>query len=173
MKKNIAIICLDRAMARATAQMLADELKMRMMDMRDLFEFDHKPSTFKELVVSYGSTYYRQKENSIIKYVADFNNIVLNIDSDAFYKKGTISYLKDTYLCIYLFKPIAAIKSIVEKEEYSCFKEKSMYNLTKKQLEARDRNIKEQADIVVDVQSSSYFKASADIIRAIHKYYKI
>ena len=173
MKNNIAIVCLDRSMARATAQLLAEQLDMRMMDMRDLFNFDHKPNTFKQMITTYGSTYYRQKECSIIKYASDFNNIVLIIDSDAFFKKGTLAPIQDNYLTIYMQLPVSKLKSIVEKEEYSCYKEKAMYNLTKKQLETRDQTIRSQSDIIVDVQASSYFKASADIIRAIHKYYKV
>lgn len=173
MKKNIAIVCLDRSMARATSQLLADELGMRMMDIRDLFNFDHKPSTFKQMITTYGSTYYRQKECSIIKYASDFNNIVLKLDSDVFYKKGTLDVLRESYLCVYMYLPLGKVKGIVEKEEYSCFKEKSMYNLTRDQLATRDKTIRDQMDIVVDVAGSSYFKATADIVRAIHKYYKV
>ena len=52
MKKNIAIICLDKSMARSTAQLLADQLSMRFFDMRELFEFDHKIQPLTYLILN-------------------------------------------------------------------------------------------------------------------------
>ena len=48
-----------------------------------------------------------------------------------------------------------------------------MYVMPKDKLLGKIDNIRSQADIEVNVSSSSYFKASADIIRAIQKYYNI
>ena len=173
MKKNIAIICLDKAMARSTAQLLADQLTMRFFDMRELFEFDHKPHSFKDMLGDYGITYYRQKELGILKYASDFENIVFNIDSDVLYKKDTLKNLAENFLIIYMhINPALALK-IVNKEEYCCYKEKSMYALTKDKLTTRIENVRSQADIEVNVSSSTYFKASSDIMRAIQKYYGI
>ena len=173
MKKNIAIICLDKTMARSTAQLVAEQLSMRMFDMRELFEFDHKPSLFKDLINEYGITYYRQKELKILKYAKDFENIVLNIDPDALYKKDTLKAIKDNYLVIYMHISLPLINNILDKEEYSCYKEKTMYVMPKDKLCGRIDRIREQSDIEVNVSSSSYFKASGDIIRAIQKYYGI
>lgn len=173
MKKNIAIVCLDKAMSRATAQLVADQLGMRLFDMRELFEFDHKPNTFKEIVTKYGIKYYRDKECSIMKYASDFENILMNLDADVLYKKGTLEKLGESYLIIYLHIPANKAANIMEKEEYSCYKEKSMYLLSKEQVETRISNAKNQCDIEVNISSSSYFTASADCIRAIHKYYNV
>lgn len=173
MKKNIAIICFDKTMSRSTAQMLADQLSMRLFDMRELFEFDHKPTAFKDLINEYGITYYRQKEISILKYASGFENVVLNLDSDVVYKKGTLSRIKDDYLIVYMHIAPTLATNILSKEEYSCYKEKTMYVMPKDKLIGKIDNIRSQADIEVNVSSSSYFKASADIIRAIQKYYNI
>lgn len=173
MKKNIAVICLDKTMARTTSQLLADQLTMRFFDMRELFEFDHKPHTFKEMINTYGVSYYRQKETSILKYASGFENVVLNIDADVLYKKNTLNAISKDYLIVYMHISPALITNILNKEEYSCYKEKSMYSLPKEKLLTRIENVRAQADIEVNVSSSSYFKASGDIIRAIHKYYNI
>ncbi len=173
MKKNIAIICLDKSMARSTAQLLADQLSMRFFDMRELFEFDHKPHSFKDMLVNYGMTYYRQKENSILKYASGFENVVLNIDADILYKKGTLKKIENDYLIVYMHITPNLATNIINKEEYSCYKEKAMYSLTKEKLLTRIENVRAQADIEVNVSSSTYFKASSDIMRAIQKYYNI
>ena len=173
MKKNIAIICMDKSLARTTAQLIADQLSMRFFDMRELFEFDHKPHTFKDLINSYGITYYRQKELSMLKYACGFENVVFNIDSDVLYKKATLKSLQEDYLIVYMHISPVMATNILEKEEYCCYKEKSMYVMPKEKLQLRIDSIRNQADIEVNVSSSSYFKASGDIIRAIQKYYNI
>lgn len=160
-------------MARKTSQLLADELSMRFFDMRELFEFDHKPHLFKDMINTYGISYYRQKELSILKYAAGFENVVLNMDSDVLYKKGTLSAISKDYLIVYMHITPARAVSVLEKEEYSCYKEKSMYAMPKEKVLTRIENVRTFADIEINVSSSSYFKASSDIIRAIHKMYNI
>lgn len=173
MKKNIAIICFDKSLARATASLLADQLEMRFFDMRDLFEFDHKPRTFKELVTNYGAKYFRQKEDSLIRYASGFENVVYNVDSDCLYKKDLIKKLGNEYLIIYLHINLNLAWKIVDKEDYSCYKEKSMYALTREQLAKRVSNIRDAADIEINVSSMSAFKACSETQRAINKYFGI
>lgn len=172
-KKNIAIICLDRTMSRSTAQLVASELGIRFFDMRELFEFDHKPKTFKEMISEYGIKYYRQKENDLISYASTFENVLFNIDSDASCRKDGLKKLKNNYLIIYLHLSATLAYNIAQKEDYSCYKEKTMYAVDKEQITKRIKNLRDQADIEVNVSSSSSFKASADIIRAIRKYYGV
>ena len=173
MKKNIAIVCLDRTVARTTGQLLADELGLRFFDMRELFEFDHKPNTFKQIVTEYGSKYYRDKEESLIGFAKDFENVLYNIDSDSFYKKGLVKKLRKNYLIIYLHINNSLIYNILQKEEYSCYKEKLMYTLNKTQLAKREENIREVADIEINVSKFSSFRASSEILRAIKKFYGV
>ncbi|MBQ8468941.1 MAG: hypothetical protein IJ542_04285 [Clostridia bacterium] len=173
MKKNIAIVCLDRTLSRTTAQLVADQLEMRFFDMREMFEFDHKPNTFKDIVTQYGSKYYRQKEASLMKYASGFENVLLNLDSDCFYKKGLIKALGDSYLIIYLHLNASLASKIADKEEYSCYKEKMMYALSRDQISKRIDNMKDGADIIINASSMSGFKASSEVQRAINKYYGI
>ena len=129
MKKNIAIICLDKAMARSTAQLLADQLTMRFFDMRELFEFDHKPHSFKDMLGDYGITYYRQKELGILKYASDFENIVFNIDSDVLYKKDTLKNLAENFLIIYMhINPALALKIVITINAYTSIKHSGSKN---------------------------------------------
>ncbi len=172
-KKNIAIICLDRTMSRATSQLVAAELGIRFFDMRELFEFDHKPKTFKDMITEYGIKYYRQKENDIISYASTFENVLLNVDGDVSCRKDGLKKLKNNYLIIYLHLSATLAYNIGQKEDYSCYKEKTMYAASKEQINKRIKNLREQADIEVSVSSSSSFKASADVIRAIRKYYGV
>lgn len=173
MKNNIAIVCLDRAMSRSTAQMLSEQLGMRIFDMRELFEFDHKPSTVKDILIKYGATYFREKNAKILRYAAKFNNVVINVDTDVFYKKNTVNPVKENCLIIYLHISATRVLNIIDKEEYCCYKEKSLYALSKEKLNTRIETIRSQADIEVNVSSSSCFKASADILRAINKFYNV
>jgi shikimate kinase len=173
MKKNIAIVGLDRTMSRLVAQTVSEQLGMRFFDMRELFVFDHKPNTFKEILVKYGITYYRQKESQIIRYASDFENVLLNVDNDILYKKGTLESLAKNYLICYIHIPTGKIQKIAQSEEYSCYKEKSMYNLSREQIETRIANIRAQMDLEVNVSSSSYLKAGEKIIKAIQKYYNV
>lgn len=173
MKKNIAIICLDRTLSRMTAGLVADQLEMRFFDMRDLFDFDHKPNTFKSILNQYGAKYYRQKEASLLGYASGFENVVYNIDSDCFYKRDLIKKLGKDYLIVYLhINPVLA-SNIVQKEEYCCFKEKNMYALSKEQLAKRINNMRASADIEVNATKMTSFKASAEVLRAINKFYGI
>jgi len=171
MKKNIAIICLDRSLARSTAQLVADQLKMRFLDMRDLFVFDHKPSSFKSIINQYGAKYYRSKEASIIRFASDFNNVMFNLDSDCLYKKDMLNKLKDEYLIVYMHINPTLASNIIDKEEYCCYKERTMYALSKDQLSRRIANAKESADIEINASSMSAFKASSQIQRSINKYF--
>ena len=173
MKKNIAIVCLDKTMARTTSNLVADQLEMRFSDMREMFEFDHKPHTFKDIISEYGSKYYRSQEVSLLKYAAGFENVLLNIDTDCFYKKDIIKNLGDSYLIIYLHLNTGLATKILEKEEYSCYKERMMYSLSKDQITKRIENIKSCADITINVSSMSGFKASSEVQRAINKFYGI
>lgn len=173
MKKNIALVCLDRTMARTTSQLLADELGLRFFDMRELFEFDHKPTTFKQIVTEYGSKYYRDKEESLVGYAQDFENVLYNIDSDCFYKKDMLKKLKKNYLIIYLHINNTLIYNILQKEDYCCYKEKLMYTLSKGKIAKREENIRAVADIEINVSKFSSFKASSEILRAIKKFYGI
>lgn len=173
MKQNIAIICLDKTMSRATAGLVADQLEMRLFDMRELFEFDHKPRSLKEMFIEQGATYYRKKEASILGYASNFENVVLNLDSDVLHKKDILKKIQETFLIIYLHIPAAKAANIAEKEEYSCYKEKSMYALSKDKINVRINRAREYADIEVNVSGSSYFKASSEVIRSIHKMYGV
>lgn len=173
MKQNIAVICLDKTMSRATAGLVADQLEMRLFDMRELFEFDHKPRTFKEIITTQGATYFRKKEASLLKYASNFENIVLNLDSDVLYKKDMLKKIEDSFLIIYLHIPATKAANIVDKEEYSCYKEKCLYALEKDKISTRIERARAVCDIEVNVSGSSYFKASGEVIRAIHKMYGV
>lgn len=173
MKRNIAIVCLDKSVASSTAKLLADQLNMRYFDMRQLFEFDHKPHTFKDIITNYGISYYRQKELSIMKYASDFENVVLNLDFDVSYKKGTLQSLSNDYLIIFLHISPARATNILAKEEYSCYKEKTMFVMPKEKLQTRIENIRVQADIEVNVSTSSLPKVCKDVMRAINKFYNL
>lgn len=173
MKKNIAIICLDKSVSSSIGQLLADQLEMRFFDMRKLFEFDHKPHTFKDIINQYGISYYRQKELSILGYASGFENVVLNIDSDAVYKKGTLAELASDYLIIYLHISPNRALNILDKEEYCCYKEKSMYVMPKEKLLVRIESMRNQSDIEVNISSSSLQVACKDIIKAIKKFYNL
>lgn len=173
MKRNIAIVCLDKSVASSTAKLLADQLNMRYFDMRQLFEFDHKPHTFKDIITNYGISYYRQKELSIMKYASDFENVVLNLDFDVSYKKGTLQSLSNDYLIIFLHISPARATSILAKEDYSCYKEKTMFVMPKEKLQTRIENIRVQADIEVNVSTSSLPKVCKDVMRAINKFYNL
>lgn len=173
MKKNIAIVCFDRTLSRMTASLVADQLEMRFFDMREMFEFDHKPNTFKSILNDYGAKYYRQKEGSLLGYASEFENIVYNLDTDCFYKKDLIKKLGKDFLIIYLHISLTLAKNILQKEEYCSYKEKSMYALSKEQLANRIKNIKSVADIEVNATKMTSFKASAEVLRAINKFYGI
>ena len=164
---------MDRSLSRTTAQLVAAQLDMRFFDMRELFDFDHKPSEFKDIITEQGNKYYRTKEASILKYAATFENVLLNVDSDCLYKKDLLNNLGESFLIIYLHVSSSLIYNILQKEDYSCYKEKVMYALSKDQLAKRVDNARKAAEIEVNVSSCSGFRASAEVIRAIQKYYGI
>lgn len=170
-KQNIAIICLDKSLSRTTAQLVADQLEMRFFDMRELFDFDHKPRLFKDIITEQGNKYYRAKEVSILKYAATFENILLNVDSDCLYKKDLLNNLGESFLIVYLHVSSSLIYNVLQKEDYSCYKEKVMYAISRDQIAKRVEYARKSADIEVNVSSCSGFKASAEVIRAIQRYY--
>ena len=67
MKQNMLVLSYDYELSKRIAEKLSDAFSMRVLDSIDLFEFDHIPFSFKEILEKNGIEYVIKKMKSIIK----------------------------------------------------------------------------------------------------------
>ena len=80
MKQNLLILSYDYTLSKRLSAKFADNFSMRVFDQRELFEFDHLPRSFSEVLLERGREYVFKKFKSIIKMEFDFENTVFVAD---------------------------------------------------------------------------------------------
>ncbi len=165
MKQNLLVVSYDYDLTRQISAKLADEFSMRIFDQRELFEFDHIPRTFSDVVKLNGKEYVQRKYRSILKMELDFDNALFVADSsfaencfDLFYK------IKLSNFVVFLFKDIKQeMKEISEKKYKNKFCEE-FYKCDEVTLAKREYLIKNDcADICIDVSNLSEDEIAAKV----------
>ena len=70
------IISYDYDISKRVAEKLADVFSMRTLDMISMFEFDHIPNTFNDVLKINGKNYVEKEFRSILKMELDCSKLV-------------------------------------------------------------------------------------------------
>lgn len=153
MKQNLLILSYDYTLSKRLSAKFADNFSMRVFDQRELFEFDHLPRSFSEVLLERGKEYIFKKFKSIIKMEFDFENTVFVADySLADYAYDIFHNIKLANFTIYLYKNVEDELSEVLSKDYASNAEKEFYKIDEPLLLERENEIKNNlADITVDI----------------------
>lgn len=175
MKQNLLVTSYDYDVSKRLAEKLAEAFSMRVLNQIELFEFDHIPFSFIEVLEKNGLEYVVKEMNSIIKMELDFDDTVFvasinfaDTMEDLFYK------IKLSNFVILLKKNIEdEIKELSDKK-YDTAVQKEFFNTSKEDL-IRRKSIIEQncADIVVDISDLTIEQIVQKIIDKIKSYYSV
>ena len=76
MKQNLLVTSYDYDLSKRLAEKLADAFSMRVLDAIGLFEFDHIPRSFQEMLDLNGKDYVMKELRSILNMELDFDDTV-------------------------------------------------------------------------------------------------
>lgn len=175
MKQNLLVLSYDYSLSKRITEKLAGVFSMRELDQFELFEFDHIPRTFDEVLKIEGDAYIMKKFRSIIKMELEFDNAAFtaNINcadncEDLFYK------MKLSNFVIFLYKPIDTEMSELENMKYQTKIQKEFFKTDKQTLQIREDKIKRNcADISINIEGLSDDKIVELIIKLINAYYSV
>lgn len=175
MKQNLLVTSYDYDLSKRLAEKLADAFSMRVLDAIGLFEFDHIPRSFREMLELNGYDYVMKKLRSILKMELDFDDTVFvtNVSfadncSDLFYK------IKLSNFVILLKKDLAEEEKELKAKQYQFESERSFFVCDKTVLETRETSIsKDCADIVIEMGDLSEDEIVEKIIDKIKNYYSV
>lgn len=175
MVQNIAIVSFKSGQAYNVAKVLAGQLDMSFLDTVELFEFDNAPRTQSDMVREFGISIYKKKIRSTVKYASFFENTVINVDISALYSTNILDIVKRNCLIIYLNNGTKRVYNFLKKQQYKTKELKKLYKLSLEQVEKRNRQIREKADITINVSSAHDhdLKIASDVIRHIKEFYGV
>ncbi len=175
MVQNIAIVSFKSGQAYNVAKVLAGQLDMSFLDTVELFEFDNAPRTQSDMIREFGLRLYKKKIRSTVKYASFFENTVINVDISALYSNNILDIVKNNCLLIYLNNGTKRVYNFLNKQNYQTKELKKLYKLSLDQVEKRNRQIKDQADITINISSSREhdLKIASEVIRHIKEFYGI
>ena len=175
MKQNLLIVSYDYNLSKEVAKILANVFSMRIFDQRELFEFDHLPLTFTEVIDRNGYDYVLKKMKSIIKMELDFDDAVFVADmcfaencEDIFYKIQLSNFV------VFLYKNTTFELEELRNKEYSSGFEKDFYVVDEEKHECRKSKLQKLcSDIKLDVTNLTYEEITNKIIDEIKQYYSM
>lgn len=175
MKQNLLVVGYDYDLSKRLAEKLADAFSMRVLDSIELFEFDHIPFSFCEILEQNGVEYVMKKMKSILKMELDFDDAVFvaNINMadnalDLFYKIRLSNF-------IVLYKKKTE-QEVVELENkiYKNDKEKEFFVSNELDLKLFENSIENNlADAVVEIDGLEDDEIINKIIDKIKNYYSV
>ena len=175
MKQNLLVTSYDYDISKRLAKKLAEVFSMRMLDEIELFEFDHLPFSFLDVVHKNGILYAQKEMVSIMKNEIDFDDVVFasNIGFaetcvDIFYK------IKLSNFVVLLEKNLAREIQELEAKSFGSELEKKYFFGGEKVLCQRKKVIKsEVADIVVQIEDKTDEEIIDEIVDKIKNYYSV
>lgn len=175
MVQNIAIVSFKSGQAYNVAKVLAGQLDMSFLDTVELFEFDNAPRTQSDMIREFGLRLYKKEIRSTVKYASFFENTVINVDISALYSNNILDIVKNNCLLIYLNNGTKRVYNFLKKQNYQTKELKKLYKLSLDQVEKRNRQIKDRADITLNVSAAHDhdLKIASEVIRHIKEFYGI
>ncbi|MBE7082618.1 MAG: hypothetical protein E7378_02980 [Clostridiales bacterium] len=83
MEKNLIVLCLDGALAKSAANLLADSLDMYFLDINDSINYNLQVSAIKQKI---GIKYLNSQIKGLIKNSCTYENTVINLPFEFFLK---------------------------------------------------------------------------------------
>ncbi len=175
MKQNIMVISYDYTLSKNISNMLAESFNMRAFDQLELFEFDHIPRSFEEVLQIEGKEYIYKKFRSIIKMELEFDNASFAADisladncEDIFYK------IKLSNFVILLYKPTEVELSEVSSKNSKPTLKEQFFATTSEELKSRQKKINEAcADISINIDGLKDNEIVSLIEKLIEAYYSV
>lgn len=176
MKQNILVVSYNYKLSQKIAKNLAEIFSMRYFDQLELFEFDHIPRRFEDVLSENGEDYVLKKLRSITKMQLDFSDSVYCCDmsfvsncDDLFYKINLNNFV------VFLKKDntITELQDL-ETIEYKTNLAKQFFIKNEQTLRNRKKQVAENlADIIVDVTNLSEEEITDRIVDDIKNYYYV
>ena len=175
MKQNLMIVSYDYDVSKRLATKLADVFSMRVLDSVELFEFDHIPFSFADILENNGVDYVMKEMKSIIKMSLDFDDVIFvaninmaNNTLDLFEK------IKLSNFVILLKKDSKAEIAELSRKNYNKNSERDFYVLNEVDLKLFENSIETNlADVVIDIDVFDDAEIINQIIEQIKKYYYV
>ncbi len=175
MKQNILVVSYDYSLSKNICNKLADIFSMRTLDQFEMFDFNHIPRTFSEVLTSSGNEYVKKELRGIIKMELDFDNVVFAADislgetcKDIFFR------IKLSNFVVFVTKNINTEMNELDKKEYESKAVKKYFSMNKKTLSDRESSIKfDLADAVIDADDLTDDQIARKIELEVLKYYKV
>lgn len=148
---------------------------MRTLDQFEMFDFNHIPRSFSEVLEQSGSEYVKNELRGIVKMELDFDNVVFAADislgetcKDIFFR------IKLSNFVVFVTKNLNSELSELDKKEYSSKSVKKFFSMNKKTLAEREANIKfDLADAVIVADDLTDDQIARKIELEVLKYYKV
>ena len=175
MKQNILVVSYDYAFSKRIASKLAELFSMHVFDEMELFEFDHLPRSYNEILQALGKEYILKELRSIIDSEIEFDDAVFVADiSFADYAEDLFYKLKLSNFVVLLTKPIEIEMEELKSKIYRTSAEKELFSSNQKTLEKReDKIIKNLADIIVEAENLTDEQIVDEIVDKIKEYYNV
>ena len=175
MKQNMLVTSYDYEVSKRLAEKLAEVFSMRTLDMISLFDFDHHPNTFNDILKINGKDYIEKELRSILKMELDFDNVVFVANmgfadkhEDLFYK------IKLSNFVILLKKDIESELIELKNKHFATKEQQDFFTADRETLLKQEHIIeKECADIVVDITNLEDDEIIEKIIDKIKIYYSV
>ena len=173
MKDNLMILSYDYSLSKRLSAKFADNFSMRVFDQKELFEFDHLPRSFSEVLLEKGREYVMKKLRSILKMELDFENAVFVADySLADYAYDIFHNIKLSNFVVYLHKNTSDELSEIHSKEYPSIAEEEFYKVDEFRLKEREDAItKNLADVVLDITNLSDDEIVDGVFALMQKFY--
>lgn len=137
-KQGILVVCMKDREGQEVAKLLADSLCMLYASCKELV--DYEVFDTKAVIDKCGMEYFEEKEKKAIKNVSKYENCVIFVDYEYFFKG--YDYFKENSTVLYLK---------IRKKDLS--KEFDVVNLLA--FEERDAELEKKADLKVDFKHNS------------------
>lgn len=175
MKQNMLVTSYDYDVSKRLAEKLADVFSMRTLDMISLFDFDHYPNTFNDVLKINGREYIEKELRSILKMELDFDNVVFVTNMGFADKHEDLFYrIKLSNFVILLKKDIESEVIELQNKQFNTKEQKDFFSANRETLISQEHIIeKECADIVVDISNLTDEEIVENIIDKIKNYYSV
>ena len=175
MKQNMMIISYDYDISKRVAEKLADVFSMRTLDMISMFEFDHIPNTFNDVLKINGKNYVEKEFRSILKMELDFDNVVFVANMGFADKHEDLFYrIKLSNFVILLKKDINKEIDEIENKEFETIEQKEFFYVDRQSLLDQETILQNGlVDIVIDISNLTDDEIVEKIIDKIKIYYSV
>lgn len=147
----------------SVSKILAQKLQKNIIDLDHEIEKKEK-LTIGEIFSKYGESYFRKLENSYIKEIKTFENVVISLGGGAYCNQENIDIIRASCITIYLKTSYNSLVDRYSLEEIN--KRPLLKNKTNVEKLLLDREVfYKQSDFIVETDNKSSIEVSNEILR--------